>query len=151
MRLESPRATVIEPIGTLAGLGAAVGGFIAFQVGVGLGLAFTSELRHRLSPPASIVFVLLGSMMNGETKLLHGPLGGLAQPVASAIPELMFDTVAPPSVLRNIPKFGVSPYRKLVSCQSVAAKTPSPNYADTVSITFTPVVTASSAQTCTNL
>lgn len=32
-----------------------------------------------------------------------------------------------------------------------ASKTSSPNYADTVSVTFTPVVTASSAQTCTGL
>lgn len=32
-----------------------------------------------------------------------------------------------------------------------SGKAPSPNYADTVSITFTPVVTASSAQACTGL
>lgn len=32
-----------------------------------------------------------------------------------------------------------------------SGKAPSPNYADTVSITFTPVVTAASAQTCTGL
>ncbi len=45
---------------------------------------------------------------------------------------------------------GVLPIRAKLT-EGGAGKTPSPNYADTVTITFTPLVTASAAQSCASL
>ena len=72
---------------------------IAVHVGV---VAVTLVLRHRLTPPASIVLVLLGSRMNGAMNpaVLLLP--------ASVIPEKML-VALPPAVLRKICRYTYSP------------------------------------------
>ena len=71
------------------------GDLIAAQVGAA---ALTFVLRHRLTPPASMVFGSLGSRVNGAIKF--------ADPFtpASVIPLDIGDPETPPFVLREICK-----------------------------------------------
>src|SRR5438045_9628108 len=94
MKFASLGETTIALMGWLTGgtpLGA--GGLMAVQVGVA---ALTLVLRHKLIPPASIVFGSLGSRINGATKLALLRLPASVMPLKMLLPD------TPPIVLRLI-------------------------------------------------
>ena len=113
-----------------------------------------NALRVRSSGPYEVT---VRSLNDFRLTFPGGNLGDAAQTIRYRVRFLGQDITSNASFgTRSCTRAGVSgagaslPIRATL-LEGGAAKAPSPNYADTVSITFTPVVTASSAQTCTNL